>query len=165
MSRFLDLHQMKTRAHRWRLNLVTGETREEPLSERIMEFGSINGRHAGRGYRYVYSATGKPGSFLFDGLVKLDVETGAEQRHAFGDGVYGSESPFAPRIGSRAEDDGYVVSFVTDMNRDCSECFVFDARQIDAGPIARVRLPERISSGTHACWAGPERYSDRARTV
>ena len=28
----------------------------------------------------------------------------------------------------------------------------FDARAIDAGPIARVRLPERISSGTHSYW-------------
>jgi carotenoid cleavage dioxygenase-like enzyme len=165
ISRFLDLHQMQTRPHRWRLNLATGETREESLSDRIMEFGTINGRHGGRGYRYVYSATGKPGFFLFDGLVKLDLESGAEQRYAFGEGVYGSESPFAPRIGSSGEDDGYVVSFVTDMNRDCSECLVFDARQIAAGPIARVRLPERISSGTHACWAGLEGYSARARTV
>ena len=43
------------------------------------------------------------------------------------------------------------------MNRDCSECLVFDARDIAAGPIARVRLPERISSGTHSYWmARPE---------
>jgi len=30
---------------------------------------------------------------------------------------------------------------------------VFDAADISVGPIARLRLPERISSGTHACWA------------
>ena len=30
---------------------------------------------------------------------------------------------------------------------------MFDAADITAGPVARVRLPERISSGTHACWA------------
>ncbi|MEX2292659.1 MAG: carotenoid oxygenase family protein [Acidimicrobiales bacterium] len=36
--------------------------------------------------------------------------------------------------------------------RDCSESHVFDATDITAGPIARVRLPERISSGTHSCW-------------
>jgi carotenoid cleavage dioxygenase len=29
---------------------------------------------------------------------------------------------------------------------------VFDATDITVGPIARVRLPERISSGTHSCW-------------
>ena len=30
---------------------------------------------------------------------------------------------------------------------------VLDAADPAAGPIARVRLPERVSSGTHACWA------------
>lgn len=156
ISRFLDLNRMQARPHRWRFNLKTGGTKEEPLGDRIMEFGMINGRHGGRRYRYVYNTTGTPGFFLFDGLVKLDTQTGAEQRYAFGDGVYGSESPFAPRVGSRGEDDGYLVSFVTDMRNDRSECLVFDARQIGDGPIARVRLPERISSGTHACWAGAE---------
>ena len=97
--------------------------------------------------------TGAPGRFLFDGLVKLDVTTGGEQRYPFRDGVYGSETVMAPRPGAAGEDDGYLVTLVTDMNRDCSEGWVFDAADITPGPIARVRLPERISSGTHACWA------------
>jgi carotenoid cleavage dioxygenase-like enzyme len=151
--RYLDLEQMQARPHRWRFNLVTGATREEPLSDRIMEFGMVNGTVAGRPHRYSYNVTGAPGWFLFDGLVKHDLHTGAEQRYAFGEGVFGSETPFAPREGSTAEDDGYLVTFTTDMVRDCSECLVFDATDITAGPIARVRLPERISSGTHACWA------------
>ena len=74
-----------------------GQTKEEPLSDRTMEFGMINGRHAGLPYRYSYDVTGAPGWFLFDGLVKHDVVTGAEQRYAFGEGVFGSETPFAPR--------------------------------------------------------------------
>jgi len=45
------------------------------------------------------------------------------------------------------------VTFTTDLERDRSECHVFDASQIDAGPIAKIALPQRISSGTHACWA------------
>jgi carotenoid cleavage dioxygenase len=153
ISRFLDMNRMQTRAHRWRFDLKTGKTREEPLSDRIMEFGMINGRQRGRAHRYVYSSTGTPGFFLFDGLVKLDLQTGEEQRYSYGEGVFGSEAPFAPRTGARAEDDGYVLSFVTDMNRDRSECLVLDARRIDDGPVARVALPERMSSGTHACWA------------
>ena len=97
--------------------------------------------------------TGKPGWFLFDGMVKHDLHSGGEQHYAFGDGVYGSETPMAPRAGATAEDDGYLVTFVTDMNADRSECLVFDAADISVGPVARVRLPERISSGTHSCWA------------
>ena len=45
--RYLDLHQLEARPHRWRFDLITGQTKEEPLSDRIMEFGMINGQHAG----------------------------------------------------------------------------------------------------------------------
>ena len=148
----ISLDQLQTRPHRWRFNLVTGETKEHSLSDRVMEFGMINGAVAGRPYRYAYNMTGVPGHFLFDGLVKHDLHTGSEQRYAFGEGVFGSETPFAPRVGATGEDDGYLVSFTTDVGRDRSECLIFDATNLLAGPIARVRLPERICSGTHSCW-------------
>jgi carotenoid cleavage dioxygenase-like enzyme len=160
MFHYLALDAMGARPHRWRLNLTTGDTKEEPLSDRIMEFGMLNAAYAGRPYRYVYNMTGVPGRFLFDGLVKHDLVTGRESHYAFGAGVFGSETPMAPRAGATSEDDGYLVTFVTDMNADRSECWVFDAADIAPGPIARVRLPERISSGTHACWAPGEPVSD-----
>jgi carotenoid cleavage dioxygenase len=59
----------------------------------------------------------------------------------------------APRDGSRAEDDGYLITFASDLGRDVSECLIFDASSPTQGPVARIRLPERISSGTHATWA------------
>ncbi len=155
--RTLDTHRLQTRLHRWRFDLATGACTEETLSDRVMEFPMVNGGVAGRRYRYAYCMTTKPGWLLFDGIVKVDVDTGAEQRYAFEDGVFGSETPMAPRAGwaagTSAEDDGYLVTFTTDVERDCSECLVFDARDITIGPVARVRLPERIASGTHACWA------------
>src|SRR5450755_2198584 len=60
---------MQTRLHRWRINLVTGQTREEDLSETCTEFGAINSGFGGRSYRYNYAATNEPGWFLFNGLV------------------------------------------------------------------------------------------------
>jgi carotenoid cleavage dioxygenase-like enzyme len=65
--------------------------------------------------------------------------------------VFASESPVAPR--SADEADAYLVTLVSDVETDTSECQVFDAKDITKGPIARVRLPERVSSGTHATWA------------
>lgn len=134
--------------------MYTGwKTREEPLGDLLCEFPSVNGRHGGRRYRYAYAMTTKPGWFLFDGLARLDVEGGAVARYRFPEGVYASESPLCPRVGSAGEDDGYVVTFVSDTVRDASECQVFDARRIADGPVARVALPERLCAGTHACWA------------
>jgi carotenoid cleavage dioxygenase-like enzyme len=151
--RFLALDRLQSRLHRWRFNLVTGEVREEQLSDSITEFGMINGGYAGGKYRYTYAATGKPSWFLFDGLVKHDLQTGAEERFAFGEGVYGSETAMAPRVGSTAEDDGYLVTLTIDMNHDASWCLVFDAARVVDGPVCKLALPERISSGTHSTWA------------
>ena len=151
--RFLALDRLQTRLRRWRFNLVTGQTTEQQLSDSVTEFGMINAGYAGIPYRYTYAATGKPGWFLFDGLVKHDLHTGAEQRFAFADGVYGSETAMAPRIGSAAEDDGYLVTLTTDMNADASYCLVFDAARVAEGPVCKLALPERISSGTHSTWA------------
>jgi carotenoid cleavage dioxygenase-like enzyme len=151
--RFLALDRLQTRLRRWRFNLVTGATTEEQLTDTITEFGMINSAYAGLDYRYTYAASGKPGWFLFDGLVKHDVKTGAEERYAFDDGVYGSETAMAPRVGSTGEDDGYLVTLTTDMNDDVSYCLVFDAARVADGPVCKMRLPERISSGTHSTWA------------
>jgi carotenoid cleavage dioxygenase len=151
--RFLALDRMQARLHRWRFNLTTGQASEEQLSDSITEFGMINAGYAGTKYRYAYAASGKPSWFLFDGLVKHDLLTGSELRFAFDDGVYGSETAMAPRLGSSGEDDGYLVTLTTDMNADASYCLVFDAARVADGPVCKLALPERISSGTHSTWA------------
>lgn len=152
LFRFIDADVLAPKPHRWRLNMRTGAVKEDFIHDRTTEFGTVSSWYAGRPYRYAYSTTSKPGWFLFDGLMRTDVTTGAIEEYRFEDGVFGSECQVAPRPGSAAEDDGYVVTFITDMNGDCSECLVLDASRLADGPIARVRLPERISSGTHTCW-------------
>ena len=62
-------------------------------------------------------------------------------------------SPWRPKALLMAADALAVVTFTTDVANDRSECLVLDARNIADGPVARLRLPERISSGTHAAWA------------
>jgi carotenoid cleavage dioxygenase-like enzyme len=147
------LDRLQARLHRWRFNLVTGAVTEEQLSESITEFGVINPDYAARNYRYSYAATGKPGWFLFDGLVKHDLRTGGEEHYRFSDGVYGSEAAMAPRTGGTSEDDGYLITLTTDMDADASYCLIFDAARVGDGPVCKLALPERVSSGTHATWA------------
>jgi carotenoid cleavage dioxygenase len=153
MMAYLDEFSFKPKLHRWRFNLVSGETVEERLDDRILEFGMINGRFGGRKYRYGYSTLAVPGWFLFRGFSKHDLETGVHTDFVLPDGVYASEAPFAPRIGAVDEDDGYLVSFLTDENTGRSECILIDAKDISAGPVCRIALPHKICSGTHACWA------------
>ncbi len=152
----IDENSFKPKLHRWHFNLKTGEVREYHLDDRLLEFGTFNQQYAGRKSRYVYSTWTEPGWFLFSGLVKHDLETGESWSLAFGEQRYGSEAPFVPRINAQDEDDGYLISFITDLKQDRSECILVDAKNIEAGPVCTIVLPHRICSGTHAAWAdGP----------
>ena len=153
MMAYLDEQSFKPKLHRWRFNLKTGATTEAHLDDRIMEFGMINARYAGKPYRYGYSTVSKPGWFLFTGFIKNDLVSGYSWTYDLGPGRYGSEAPFAPRIGATAEDDGYLVSFITDENTGRSECILLDAARIQDGPVCRIALPHKLCSGTHAVWA------------
>lgn len=159
MMAYLDEQSFRPKLHRWRFNLADGSCREERLDERIMEFGTIDGRRAGQPYRYAYSTTSKPGWFLFDGFIKSDLATGESRSFRLPEGCYASEAPFAPRLGETAEDAGYLVSFLTDETRAASECILLDAARIEAGPVCRIALPHKLCSGTHAVWANAEELS------
>ncbi|MEP0643369.1 carotenoid oxygenase family protein, partial [Parasphingorhabdus sp.] len=162
MGASIDLHSFKPELHRWRFNMKTGETKEETLfNDYPVEFGMINQQVAGQPYRYVYSATGEPGWFLFNGLTKHDLETGEADHISFGEQRFGSEAPFIPRANAQSEDDGYLISFITDMAQDRSECIIIDAQNVAAGPVCTIILPHRISSGTHATWATAEQIKAR----
>lgn len=153
MMAYLDEHSFRPKLHRWRFNMKTGETKEQHLDERILEFGMFNQRYAGKPYRYAYSTKAKPGWFLFNGFVKHDLETGQSWTLDLPEGIYASEAPFVPRIGAKSEDDGYLVSFLIDENRGTSECVLIDAKALEAGPVVRIALPHKLSSGTHSVWA------------
>lgn len=147
---YVDEHSFQPKLHRWRFNLKTGETHEKTMDDRILEFGTYNQRMSGKPYRYAYSTTTKPGWFLFTGFVKHDLETGESWSLQLPEGVYASEAPFCPRVGATSEDDGYLVSFLINEAAGTSECILVDAKNIEAGPVVRLALPHKISSGTHA---------------
>ena len=159
MMAYLDQSLIKPRLHRWRFNLKTGKSVEQRLDNRDLEFGMFNQKYAGRKYRYAYSAIPRPGWFMFTGLVKHDLDKGTSVSVSLGERRYASESPFVPRLNAKSEDDGYLVSFVTDMVANRSECVLIDALKLEAGPVCRIFLPHRISCGTHSTWASAEDIS------
>jgi carotenoid cleavage dioxygenase len=153
LFRFLAADVLETTLHRWRMNLRTGATREDHLTDRFSEFGMIDGRHRGRPYRHVYATINEPGWFVMKGIVHHDTDSGATEEYCFPEGVYCSETAVAPRPDARHEADGYLVTITIDVVRDRSDCVVFDAARLADGPVATIRLPERVSSGTHSYWA------------
>lgn len=157
-ERLLSWGKLDARLYEWRFNLKTGESKESWRDDRYTEFPTVNGRYLGRKARYGYHmiVDQENPTLQFTGLAKYDLQTGAADVHEFKPGCYASESPFAPRDGARTEDDGYLVTFVTDSADNTSELQVFNAQSLADGPLARVRLPVTVPPGFHSCW-GPER--------
>lgn len=152
--------RLDARIYRWRFNLRTGQTQEGPLDDANTEFPTINTGNMGHFTRYAYNVHISPEpTLLFDGLVKYDTATGQSATHWFGAGRYGSEAPFAPRPNAQSEDDGYLLTFVYDERDDVSELLILDARDITAAPVARVRIPQRVPIGFHACWVPEDRLN------
>ena len=159
MIAFLTL---QANLYEWRMNLKTGETREGPIDQTNLEFPYINRHYLGRKNRYAYlQYIPCEAPATFDALVKFDLETGTQQRYDYGPGVFGSESPFAPKLNAQSEDDGYVVTFVTDTNNWQSHCLIFDARDIEKGPVCKIRIPHRLPAGFHTLWVdGKDLYGN-----
>jgi carotenoid cleavage dioxygenase-like enzyme len=155
LAKMLSYLRLDAHLYRYRFNLKTGATSEAYLDDDNTEFPTMDVTRLGRPTRYAYNMhiSDEP-TLLFDAIVKYDTQTGAAARHWFGPGRWGSEAPFAPRSTApdRAEDDGYLVSFVQDEGERRSEVVVLDAADVEAGPVARVLLPGRVPIGFHAVW-------------
>ena len=159
--------QIDAYVYEWRFNLRTGQTRERLIDDTInTEFPTMNNARQGVPTRYSYNVLMKnrPLGAQFAGLAKYDCEDGSFTAFSGGDHLWYSESPFAPSDAQAGEDDGYVVSFVTDMREGRSEIQVFDARgrSLGDGPVARVLMPRRVPHGFHATWVSSRRLAGRA---
>ena len=149
----LDFIELVPHLYRWRFNLKTGAVHGEPLDDVATEFPRVNDAHQGKRVRYSYNPTLAPRSeLMFDGLVKYDLLRGTSSRHRYAAGWYGSEVCFAPRPNAVDEDDGWLVGYLSNAAEDRSEAIVFDAKDVERGPICRIAMPQRIPIGFHACW-------------
>jgi carotenoid cleavage dioxygenase len=159
----LDKHNNPTLMHRWRFNMKTGRTVEERIDDEITEFPVCSNDYVGRPYRYSYNVLYKKGDWLFSGLKRYDMQSGKMARFEYGEGRYGSEPQVARALNAKAEDDGYVITMIADMNANSSEIMVLRADDLAAGPVARIILPERMGIGTHACWVEGDRMQGENR--
>jgi carotenoid cleavage dioxygenase len=143
------------RLWRWTIDLAAGSVKEEQLDDAPGDFPRVDDRRTGLAARYGYTMglVSNAGSPSFDRWIyKYDLATGARQRHDLGAGVRGGEPVFAPRSTGAGEDDGWVLLIAHDDRAGESSFVVLDARDIEAPPVARVRLPRRVPFGAHGSW-------------
>jgi carotenoid cleavage dioxygenase len=97
---------------------------------------------------------GGPGSddIFHRGIGHFDHATRHMHIYAAGPRLAVAEPVFVPaRRGSR-EGEGYLLTNVFDEDRNASHLAIFDAEQIENGPIARAHLDHRVPVGFHGYW-------------
>ncbi|WP_329518909.1 carotenoid oxygenase family protein [Spirillospora sp. NBC_01491] len=127
--------------HRWTLDPGTGTVKEERLDDRSMEFPTLNDAFVGRDGRYLYTVGD-------DAILKYDTASGTTLARELG--ADAGEAVFVPASGGRDEDDGWLLSIVSDRACAGSELLVLAAS--DLTEVARVRLPRRVPTGFHGSW-------------
>lgn len=152
----IALLHMDARLWCWRMNLRTGATKETQLSDDAfnIEFPTMHGGLRGVKTHFGYLVDHHPTQLRWTGIRKLDTDSG-QVLGAFTDGAndaWYSEPWFAPKTGATSEDDGYVISFVWNTAKNEQQLQVFDAKNVSAGPVARVAIPHRVPVGFHGCW-------------
>lgn len=146
--------RLEPKLHRWELDLATGLATERSLDDHLGEFPRMDDRFGGAAFRYAAMPTiaRTEASLLFDGVDVYDLAKDSKASHRYGEGRFGGELVFAPRTPGGDEFDGWLVTFVVDRVSDSAEAWVLDAKHVEAGPVARLRIPARIPIGFHADW-------------
>jgi carotenoid cleavage dioxygenase len=147
--------QAGARLVRWSLDLDgnTNAIAQEKLDDLKGEFPRFDERRAGLSYRHGYYAASAEGldKVVFDSIAHVDLKTGKRVMHTFADGKPG-EPLFVPRAPDAAEGDGFLVSLVYRPSEDRSDLVVFDAMNVDRGPMGWAELPRRVPFGFHGNW-------------
>lgn len=150
----VDVLALRAVVTKWTMNLQTGACKEEQIDDSINEFPTVNLGKVGQKTRFSYHASiPDTATQVFDGILKYDLQAGSFVRHEFGGQLCGSEPAFAPRFNAQSEDDGYVISFVTDFDTGGSKALILDAQNLADAPLATIEIPQRVPLGFHGTWA------------
>jgi carotenoid cleavage dioxygenase len=161
-ARMIATLKMDARLWSYRMNMKTGETSEKCLNPDFnVEFPCCDSAKTGRLTNWAYLVDHDPIMLRWTGLRKMNTITG-ESVGEWSDGAddcWYSEPCFAPKDNAQAEDDGYVVMFCWNDKTKAQQIQIFDALDINKGPVARVNLPNRLPPGFHACWMKPSQIA------
>lgn len=174
---FPDVHgadfnpaQAMSKLTRWTVDMASNDdefTEIVPLTESASEFPRIDDRFTGKKTRYTWGLEmdmsrpselkgGSAGGFLMNCLFLKDLETGEEQHWWCGSVSSLQEPCFIPRTPDAPEGDGWIVQVCNRLENRNSDLLIFDALDIEKGPVATVHIPIRLRFGLHGNFARSE---------
>ncbi|KAJ0605462.1 putative oxidoreductase [Helianthus annuus] len=115
---------------------------------RGMDMCSINPNFLGKQYRYAYACGAQRPCNFPNTLTKIDLVEGTA-KNWYDEGAVPSEPYFVARPGATEEDDGVVISMISDKNGE-GYALILDGTTFEE--IARAKFPYGLPYGLHGCW-------------
>ncbi|MBM4361402.1 MAG: carotenoid oxygenase family protein, partial [Deltaproteobacteria bacterium] len=143
---------------RFTFDPAAGTGKYDVLDDRPLEFPQIDRRLQGKKHRYGYGVwLGEPDLEYrrlagTRGLLKHDLQNGGTQSLELAPAESADEAFFVPASDKSGEDEGYLLSYVYDRRTERTSLYILDAQDIEAGPVAKVKLPVRVPFGFHGDW-------------
>jgi carotenoid cleavage dioxygenase len=140
----------------------TEEYKTEVLYDWLCEMPRADDRYYGNGeYRNGYvichdprrTTAGAPG---LSSVGHFDHKTGNGNSWSPGPDSGVQEPCFAPRKANSPDGDGYLLVLVNRMAENRSDLAILDAQNVEAGPLAIVKLPHRVRMTFHGMWVSQE---------
>ncbi len=155
---------------RWTVDLASNSDAFESvtqLTQTAGEFPRIDDRFVGQPYRHGWMLEmdyrrpvdlkgGSAGGLLMNCLCHIDHQTGKEQHWWCGPVSSLQEPCFIPRSPDAPEGDGWIVQVCNRLEEHRSDLLLFEALDIEKGPIATVNIPIRLRFGLHGNWANAD---------
>jgi carotenoid cleavage dioxygenase-like enzyme len=150
---------------RWTIDAVASKVTHQRLDDRFQEYPRVDTRVMGAKHRYGYSTAieelrralispsgNLPDDAFANVLLKHDLTAGTIETHNFGHGAAAGEAVFVPASIDAEEDDGYVMAFVHNLDRDATDLAILAVQDFAGEPVAQVHLPARVPLGFHGNW-------------
>jgi all-trans-8'-apo-beta-carotenal 15,15'-oxygenase len=157
------------RSEAWRYTLPldgTGAATRTRIAQRPLEFPAVAPAAVGQRHAHAYACGAAIDHPTLWGpaqtLVKLSSPHDAASSEALpleaavwapGPRKFTQEPVFVPRPGGAAEDDGWLLALVHDAGAQRTELVILDARRVEAGPVATLRLRHVVPFGLHGSWS------------
>lgn len=148
-----------SRLERWTIDPAARTTRRAVIHDHPQEFPRYDERRTTRPYLYAYCVAIPGGEeaewqLADTRLFRHDLESGGATIRDFGPGRHPGEFVFVPRGAEGAEDDGWLIGLVVDMNDETTDLVILNADDFEGPPQAVIHLPHRVPPGFHGNWVG-----------
>jgi carotenoid cleavage dioxygenase-like enzyme len=154
-----DPAKAQARLCRWTFDL-SGQTdrfTQTYLDDITGEFPRIDDRRAGLVNRHGWFACANrsgPAASALSGIVHVDAKANRRAQYLLPLGDTISEPVFVQRGDNAVEGDGWLLAAVWRASENCSDLAVFNATDVESGPVALVKLGHRVPDGFHGNWVG-----------